>query len=116
MKDCCYPNCFECKLEDCTKDTVDYYEIIQQDKYDKELLAIEPEVAKRRKWQKKYESTQKAKDRRSKYLSSKKGKETQKRYFQTEKGKEAQKRYSQTQKGKDAQKRYYEKRKKLREV
>ncbi len=103
MKKCCYPNCFECKLDDCIKETIDYYEIRFQDSYDKELKVIEPEIKNRRISQKKYEKTQKGKERKAKYFSSENGKDAQRKYFQS-------------QKGKDAQKRYYEKKKRLKQA
>lgn len=106
---CCYPNCFECPYVDCRYDGLEYSETLQQDRFDRELEIVEPEVLKRRKYQSVYFRTEKGKQARreaqKRYSQSEKGKERQKRYQQTERFKDAQKRYLQSDKGKECERR-----------
>lgn len=96
--DCKYPYCTECVYVDCIYDGVYSEEVSRQDEFDRDLEAVDPSVLKRRKRQKKYNTTDK-------------GKERQKRYNSTEKAREARKRYRQSEKGKLAERRKAEKRK-----
>ena len=84
-KNCIYPDCLNCTLDDCLYNTLEQPDIVQQNKLDKE-------IAFRNKLEQ-LEPKQRAKaiyDRM--YEQSEKGKATQKRYKQSEKGKAAQKR------------------------
>lgn len=101
-KDCCYPDCLHCPYPDCCYDELEYYDIVEQDKFDKELEVVEPEVLRMRKSQ-------------QKYFKSDKGKQALKRYAQSEKGKEAFKRKNKKniESGKNAEycRRYYQRKK-----
>lgn len=82
-KNCIYPDCFNCMLEDCIYNGLEQIDTAQQDKFDKDI-AFENKLEH-------LEPKQRAKaiyDRK---------------YEQTEKGKAAQKRYKQSYKGKAAQ-------------
>lgn len=79
---CCYPNCFECVYSDCLYDGIDFLEKTAQEKYDKELLIVEPEVLKRREAMARYSKTEKFKNVQKKYLSSEKGIEKKKRDYE----------------------------------
>lgn len=109
-KNCNYPNCFDCPYTDCRYERVEHADIVAQDKFDKSLEVVEPEILARRKRQKKYIESQKGKDSQKKYSESEKGRERQKKYIQSAKGKEAQKRYRQSEKGKENEKRKSQKR------
>ncbi len=94
-KKCCFPDCFSCAYTDCRYDGVEYIEEMHQDRFDKELEPVEPEIILRRKSLKKYSQSQKGKERSRRYFRSKKGKDAQKKYRESEKGKQTEKRKSQ---------------------
>ena len=79
-KNCKYPNCQLCPYTDCRYDGLEYSEIRRQDKHDKELEIVEPEILNRRKSQKKYSKTDKFKEAQKRYLHSDKGKEKTRQY------------------------------------
>lgn len=99
-KYCRYPDCFKCTYADCRWNGVEWQEVVHQDKFDNDLLPVEPEIARF-----------KAKNR--KYNKSSKGKERLKRYEQSEKGVENKKRKAKRriENGKNAEycRRYYQK-------
>ena len=104
-KKCVYPKCHLCIYKDCRYNGLEYHEIVAQDKFDKEMEIVEPEVQKRRISNSKYSASEKGKASQRKYRQSEKGKVTQNKYNNSEKGKASRKRYSQTDKGKQNEKR-----------
>lgn len=110
-KNCIYPDCFNCTLDDCLYNTLEQPDIVQQNKLDKEIAfrnkleQLEPKQRAKVIYDRMYEQTEKGKARRRRYNQSEEHKISQKKYFQTEKGKATQKRYKQSEKGKAAQKR-----------
>lgn len=115
-KNCIYPDCFNCMLEDCIYNELEQIDTAQQDKFDKDIAFenklehLEPKQRAKAIYDRKYEQTEKGKERRRRYNRSEAHRVSQKKYFQTEKGKAAQKRYKQSEKGKAAQKRIEAKR------
>lgn len=109
-KNCIYPDCFNCTLDDCLYNTLEQPDIVQQNKLDKEIAfrnkleQLEPRQRAKVIYDKMYEQSEKGKARRRRYNQSEEHKISQKKYFQTEKGKATQKRYKQSEKGKAAQK------------
>lgn len=87
-KKCMYPNCSICVYKDCRYFDVLPEDVRRQDRFDSDLLPVEPEIRKKRKRQKRYENSSKAKERKKRYFQSEKGKEAQNRYLSSEKGKE----------------------------
>lgn len=102
---CVYPDCEKCVYVDCKYDGLERLDIVNQDSFDKELEVLEPEVLLRRRNQKKYNSTDKGKEKQKRYNSSEKGKLRQKKYNDSDKGKESRKRYALSDKGKENEKR-----------
>lgn len=108
-KNCIYPDCLNCTLDDCLYNTLEQSDIVQQNKFDKyiafenKLEHLEPKQRAKAIYDRKYEQTEKGKERRRRYNRSEAHRVSQKKYFQTEKGKAAQKRYKQSYKGKAAQ-------------
>ena len=98
-KYCVYPNCLKCTYADCVYSKLEMTDIIAQDKFDKELEILEPEVLRIRERQKRYLSSEKGKKAIERYHKSEKYKESQKRYNNSEKGVERTKRYLSTEKG-----------------
>ena len=98
---CCYPNCFECNYSDCRYNGIERTEIIAQDKFDRELMVVDPEVRLRRKRQAKYANSEKGKDRTKRYEQSAKGTLRRKRYNRSEKGIAAANRYLASEKGEE---------------
>ena len=88
-KKCVYPDCEKCVYADCRYDGLERLDIVEQNKFDKELEVVEPEVLQKRKNQKKYNATDKGKEKQRRYNSSEKGKIRQKKYNDSEKGKES---------------------------
>ena len=84
-KNCIYPDCLNCTLDDCLYNTLEQSDIVQQNKFDKDIAFenklehLEPKQRAKAIYDRKYEQTEK-------------GKAAQKRYKQSEKGKAAQKR------------------------
>lgn len=76
---CLYPNCFECSYQDCMYSDLEQMDIVAQDKFDDELKVVEPEILRRRKSLKKYNASQKGKERHKKYINSEKGKISEKK-------------------------------------
>lgn len=105
-KKCCYPNCFECPYVDCRYDHLERQDIISQDKYDKELEPVDPEVAKQRKRNRKYAKTDKRKITSKRYFRSDKGKEAIYRYNHSDRGKERADRYNHSEKRKKSIEKY----------
>lgn len=105
-KKCCYPDCLNCHYDDCYYDIVEYKDILEQNRFDKELEAIDPEVLLRRKIQRKYQKSEKGKIVQERYRKSQKGKLSQKRYLASEKGKLTRERYRKSEKGKETKKKY----------
>ena len=103
-KKCLYPYCFNCRYEDCIYDGLEMDEITAQDKFDKELKVVEPEILRRQKSLKKYNASEKGKERHKKYINSEKGKiiEKKKQNKKIESGKNAEycRRYYQKMKAK----------------
>ena len=97
-KKCCYPDCFNCQYTECRYDSLERKDIVEQDKFDKELEVVEPEITARRERQKQYNTTDK-------------GKERFRRYAQTDNFKESQRKYNNSDKGKERFRRYYQKKK-----
>ena len=106
-KKCCYPDCFNCQYTECRYDTLERQDILRQDKFDKSLELVEPEIQIRRESQKRYNTTDKGKERFKRYANSDNGKERLKRYAQTDNFKESQRRYNSSDKGKERFRRYY---------
>ena len=110
-KNCIYPDCLNCALDDCSYNTLEQLDIIQQNKLDKEIAfrnkleQLEPRRRAKAIYDRMYEQTEKGKARRRRYNQSEAHRISQKKYSQTEKGKTVQKRYKQSEKGKAAQKR-----------
>lgn len=110
-KNCIYPDCLNCALDDCSYNTLEQPDIIQQNKLDKEIAfknkleQLEPRQRVKVIYDRMYEQTEKGKARRRRYNQSEAHRISQKKYSQTKKGKTAQKRYKQSEKGKAAQKR-----------
>lgn len=108
-KNCIYPDCLNCTLDDCLYNTLEQSDIVQQNKFDKDIAFenklehLEPKQRAKAIYDRKYEQTEKGKERRRRYNRSEAHRASQKKYFQTEKGKAAQKRYKQSYKGKAAQ-------------
>ena len=98
-KKCVYPDCEKCVYADCRYDGLERLDIVEQNKFDKELEVVEPEVLQKRKNQKKYNATDMGKEKQRRYNSSEKGKIRQKKYNDSEKGKESRKRYALSEKG-----------------
>ena len=95
---CYYPYCEKCVYDDCMLEEVQKDEISRQDRFDKNLIPVEPEVLRR----KEYEKSERGKARHKKYMESEKGKANNKRKHQ-----------KQIASGKNAEycKRYYQKKK-----
>lgn len=97
-KNCIYPDCFNCTLDDCLYNTLEQPDIVQQNKLDKEIAfrnkleQLEPKQRAKVIYDRMYEQSEKGKARRRRYNQSEEHKISQKKYFQTEKGKAAQKR------------------------
>jgi hypothetical protein len=104
-KKCMHPNCNKCVYKDCIYGGLEYRDILEQDRFDKELEIVEPEILARRKSQRKYNQSEKGKDSQSRYNQSEKGKDKQRRYNDSDKGKAARKRYAMTEKGIENEKR-----------
>lgn len=104
-KNCVYPDCEKCIYVDCKYDGLERLDIVEQDSFDKELEVVEPEVLQKRKNQKKYNATEKGKEKQKRYNSSEKGKMRQKKYNDSDKGKESRNRYALSDKGKENEKR-----------
>ena len=108
-KNCIYPNCFNCVLEDCAYSELEQIDIIRQNKSDKDIAfenkldRLEPRQRAKVIYDRMYEQTEKGKERRRRYNRTEAHRISQKKYFQTEKGKAAQRRYKQSDKGKIAQ-------------
>lgn len=102
---CCFPNCENCPYTDCKYNDIEYEDIKRQDEFDRSLEIVEPEIARRRRSVKKYNSSEKRRASQAKYAQSKKGKMRTKKYNSSQKGKESRKRYSQSTKGIAAEKR-----------
>ena len=102
---CKYPDCFNCVYEDCIYDRIEKEDVAMQNKFDKDLEAVEPQVISRRKRQNIYNKSEKGKITREKYLKSAKGKETRTRYIKSDKGQETRRRYLNSEKGKEMLKR-----------
>lgn len=83
---CIYPDCLNCKFNDCQYDDLEDDDILASRLYDKEII-----------------------HERSKQNAIAKGKMDQFRYENSAKGKERAKRYWQSEKGKDVHRRYYRK-------
>ena len=109
-KYCVYPNCLKCTYADCIYSELEMADIIAQDKFDKELEIIEPEILRIREKQKRYFSSKKGKEAVKRYHKSEKYKRNQKRYNNSEKGIERTKRYLNTKKGEEMLKRKQKKR------
>ncbi len=109
-KYCVYPNCLKCTYADCVYSKLEMTDIIAQDKFDKELEIIEPEILRLRERQKRYFSSEKGKKTIERYHKTEKYKESQRRYNDSEKGVERIKRYLNTEKGKECLKRKNKKR------
>lgn len=92
----CNLECFECLYTDCIYDGIEFSERREQDKFDKGLEVVEPEVKRRREVSRRYSKTDK-------------GRDAQKRYAKTEKFKNVQKKYLSSEKGMAKKKRDYEK-------
>lgn len=97
-KNCIYPDCFNCTLDDCLYNTLEQPDIVQQNKLDKEIAfrnkleQLEPKQRAKAIYDRMYEQSEKGKARRRRYNQSEEHKISQKKYFQTKKGKAAQKR------------------------
>lgn len=97
-KNCIYPDCLNCTLDDCLYNTLEQPDIVQQNKLDKEIAfrnkleQLEPKQRAKAIYDRMYEQSEKGKARRRRYNQSEEHKISQKKYFQTEKGKAAQKR------------------------
>lgn len=101
-KNCVYPYCERCSYADCILEEVQKDEINRQDKFDKNLLPVEPEVLR---WRA--------------YNNSERGKEVRRRYLATDKGKRMlEKKYKKyIESGKNAEKcRRYREKKKLEKL
>lgn len=94
----CYLNCFECPYDDCIYEQLTFKDVARQDRFDRELQALDQNILARIERQKRYNATDK-------------GKERQKRYQKTDKFKESQKKYNSSDKGKERYRRYYYKKK-----
>lgn len=104
-KYCVYPNCLKCTYADCVYSKLEMADVIAQDKFDKELEVVEPEVLRARKRQRRYSSSEKGRQTIERYHKTERYKESQSRYNNSEKGVERMKRYLNTEKGKEMQKR-----------
>lgn len=97
-KNCIYPDCLNCTLDDCLYNTLEQPDIVQQNKLDKEIAfrnkleQLEPKQRAKAIYDRMYEQSGKGKARRRRYNQSEEHKISQKKYFQTKKGKAAQKR------------------------
>lgn len=97
-KNCIYPDCLNCTLDDCLYNTLEQPDIVQQNKLDKEIAfrnkleQLEPKQRAKAIYDRMYEQSEKGKARRRRYNQSEEHKISQKKYFQTKKGKAAQKR------------------------
>ena len=109
-KYCVYPNCLKCTYADCVYSKLEMTDVIAQDKFDKELEIVEPEILRLRERQKRYFSSEKGKKTIERYHKTEKYKESQRRYNDSEKGVERIKRYLNTEKGKECLKRKNKKR------
>lgn len=95
-KNCIYPDCFNCMLEDCIYNGLEQIDTAQQNKFDKDIAFenklehLEPKQRAKAIYDRKYEQTEKGKERRRRYNRSEAHRVSQKKYFQTEKGKAAQ--------------------------
>ena len=78
-KDCLYPYCEKCIYSDCCYEDIEYDEITRQNRFDKELEIVEPEIKSRRISQSIYAKTDKGIARYKRYIRSDKGKEMLKR-------------------------------------
>ena len=90
-KNCIYPDCFNCMLEDCIYNELEQIDTAQQDKFDKDIAFenklehLEPKQRAKAIYDRKYEQTEKGKERRRRYNRSEAHRVSQKKYFQTEK-------------------------------
>ena len=109
-KYCVYPNCLKCTYADCVYSKLEMTDVIAQDKFDKELEIVEPEILRLRERQKRYFASEKGKKTIERYHKTEKYKESQRRYNDSEKGVERIKRYMNTEKGKECLKRKSKKR------
>ena len=120
----CNMDCFKCSMQDCVNDDLTEEERKAQDNLDTEIIGSRKYGRQLTMWKylhsEKGRATQRAATRR--YNASEKGKERHKRYLQTEKGKEQtrKKRQRRIASGKNAEscRRYYQrkKEKQLREL
>lgn len=104
-KYCIYPDCLNCTYTDCIYSKLERADIIAQDKFDRELKIVEPEILRLRERQKRYFSSEKGKEAIERYHKTEKYKKSQRRYNNSEKGLERIKRYLSTEKGKESLKR-----------
>lgn len=92
-KNCIYPDCLNCTLDDCLYNTLEQPDIVQQNKLDKEIAfrnkleQLEPKQRAKAIYDRMYEQSEKGKARRRRYNQSEEHKISQKKYFQTEKAK-----------------------------
>ena len=105
-KKCCYPDCFNCIYVDCRYDGIEKADIIMQDKFDKELEIVDPDILRKREAQIRYRRSEKGKDSTKKYMQSEKGKIAIKKYRNSDSHKKAQKEYMKSEKGKRKMERY----------
>ena len=105
-KKCCYPDCFNCIYVDCRYDGIEKADIIMQDKFDKELEIVEPEILRIRERRKRYFSSKKGKEAIERYRKSEKFRENLKRYNNSDKGINRIKEYLRSEKGKETIDRY----------
>lgn len=73
-KKCRYPDCFNCTYADCRWNGIEWQEIVRQDRFDKELEIVEPEILRMRQKNKRYEMSLKGKQRHKRYEKAEKGK------------------------------------------
>ncbi len=108
----CDGKCEFCKHNvnnDCNYDEVTPEDRKRQDRFDKDLLPIDPSYRKVLENNRKYGKTERGKEAKRRYKQSDKGKESNKRYAQSEKCREAKRRYARSEKGKETAKRKTEK-------
>ena len=77
---CKYPDCQEYVYQDCVLDGYLIDEAKEQDMFDRSLEAVDPRTAKVRRYQSRYQQTDKGKERQKKYNKSQKGIEARRRY------------------------------------
>ena len=90
-KNCIYPDCLNCTLDDCLYNTLEQPDIVQQNKLDKEIAfrnkleQLEPKQRAKAIYDRMYEQSEKGKARRRRYNQSEEHKLARRNIFRLKK-------------------------------